>query len=165
MRGWKIALFASLALNLLVIGAVATIWIGNSGYSGKGGGDRSAHSSDRRGGGMRQAGPIMLWPVLELMDRDERRAFGKTIQDKLKQQGLTRADVRPVVLSLADAIEADPVDQSALKDALDQMKTHAETRNLVLEGALVERVLGFSADQRKNIAAKLRSHRRSGKKK
>ncbi|MEM9318413.1 MAG: periplasmic heavy metal sensor [Pseudomonadota bacterium] len=110
-RGLKIALIASLGLNLLIIGAiVGLVSIG----------------LDRRGGpggpGIRAIG---LGPILPALSSDDRQELGDRIR---AGRGQLAEEARPLgqaVRGFATALRTEPFDRATAEAALQAQRTHS----------------------------------------
>lgn len=169
MRVLKIALFASLAVNLLVVGffvaTAAKHWRGGDrpgpaiAVPDNGLVHRGAHrkDGDRRGPAMRQAPPMLLWPLMAQLSKEDRRAFAKSVNQAHKAAGFARSDMRALAAQLATALEADPFDVAAVETAFRTLRATMDARAQVVEEKMLGVIAAMPADRRKAIAADLRS--------
>ncbi|MEL6585294.1 MAG: periplasmic heavy metal sensor [Pseudomonadota bacterium] len=145
----RILLYASLALNLLVVGAVAGAVLF---------GDGRRSSDGREGRGARPFdGPIVVGFARGL-DRETRRALGR----RLAQDPALRAQRDALAagrLALASTARADPFDADALRAAFSaQQDAQAGLIALGLD-ALVETIATLSPEEREAFAASLEKRR------
>ena len=178
MRGLKIVLFASLAVNVLVIGAGGAFWVKhkdsvareNASLSKPGAPNRLEHRGpyakpgERRGPAARQAPPVLLWPLMSQLSREERRALAQSVRDAHRKAGLKRSDLRESTLALADAVETEPFDAALVQKSLTGLRGILERRATVVEQKMLTTIQAMPLAKRKALAEALRKDRRPKRK-
>lgn len=147
-RRWvTIALTISLALNLLVVGAIGSrFFFGHGGYYGRHHGQRGA---------MLAAGKHLLWS-LPRERRNELKAIARQYRGQFKELHGEHDQAR---IALADAIAAQPFDATSFDtaySAMMQTETKAQERIRTLGRDFI---LKLTAEERVKFAEKLRKPR------
>jgi len=133
----KVVLFLSLALNLLIVGAVAGMIL--------------AHrpGDDPR---LRDAG---LGPLAFVLDREQRDALRGQLKGHERDLRRNRVALRGDLQRLLQALRSDPFDPAVLQAILqDQARTVAD-RQQIGHQALVEAITAVSPDQRRDMADRI----------
>ena len=147
-RLWiRITLFLSLALNVLVIGAIVGVAL--------------------RGGEQRFRAPPQFLsaggPLLNAIPNDERRALLRDLRDRVRDgQGGVLRGRREAVGRLADVIAAEPFDRAALEA---ELQVQIDLGNSILteaQAALVDWVEGLSPEEREAYAERVRKANQRG---
>ncbi|MEM9756769.1 MAG: periplasmic heavy metal sensor [Pseudomonadota bacterium] len=140
-RGLRIALIVSLALNLLIVGAIAGLVLNAGGR--RPGGDNP---------GFRAIG---LGPVLPALPREDRRAL-------FHRLGESRADLarqsRPLgdaMVSFVEALRAEPFDRDAAAMALDAQRRHGAALQEQGHEILLDQLDAMTAEARAEMADRL----------
>ncbi|MDA7426386.1 periplasmic heavy metal sensor [Thalassococcus lentus] len=138
-RPWvKGLLFASLALNLLVVGLVAGAVI-NGGPPGK----RDAGYRDAAG------------PYMRAFSDDQRRTLRKNLRDGFK----AGRDGRPAIMAGYQqgiaVLRADPFDPKPLEEILTEQARSGEERRLIAQGVMIEFIAQMDAAERQALADRL----------
>ena len=144
-RMLKICLVVSLAVNLLVLGAVG-------GFFGSG-----RHKDVRLDGFStrqeeRQRGPMTsLGPLVRAMERKDRRDLGRMIQ---KAQGRDRRMDRDAQATavLADVLSTVPFDPAAVLALLQDEAMMMEERRLIARQALLDKLASMTPKAREQLA-------------
>ena len=138
--GWVKAVFAlSLALNLLVVGAVAgAAWR----HGGPGGPDGRARSG----------GPPSGLSMLRALERDDRRAVLRAARAAQIEPAFDRGAFQA---ELVAALRAEPLDMDALDRLLAQQRAYAGARLETVLGVWRAHVQSMSADAREAYAERL----------
>ena len=140
MKRWlRVVLVLSLAVNFVVIGLVggAALHFGRSGPP--------PHISDRGG--------VLIFKALE---REDRREIGKSIRKSYREYAKTVGKEKAQYKTIADAIEADPMDVDALRQASAAIDDRMTQRRVIARDAWLEKVSSMTVDERKAYAARLR---------
>lgn len=140
----KIALIASLAVNLLFVGGAAARW-----YMGYGP-ERMARTLQ-----------MQLIPrrfFIEL-DRDRRAELLAVFKSYDKQFRDGRKLAREQVAALADALDAEPYDPAKVTAAIDGFKSSSETLYATGGDAALTLIGKLTAEERKQLAQQLRHTR------
>ncbi|MEZ5716326.1 MAG: periplasmic heavy metal sensor [Paracoccaceae bacterium] len=138
-RGVKIALFLSLALNLLVAGLVLGAVV--------------HHRSDRdgrpprldRGGG----------PMTAALSLSDRRAIGMALREAAHENRPTRADLQAEYRAVVTALKARPFDPQAVKTALEGQAQVLTRRAELGQALLLDRLQAMSDSERAAYAERL----------
>ena len=145
-----VALVASLAVNLLVIGAVAARW-----YVGAG---------PERYARLTQAQLIPRFFFRDL-DRARRAELLTVFKSKDKEIRDGRAAVKAQVAELADALEAEPYDEARVKAAVEGFTAKSEALFVAGSDAALALIDKLTPEERKAMAQHLRArgdHGRGG---
>lgn len=142
-RGIRIALFLSLALNLLVVGMVGgAIW-------------------DNRGkiGPRADLGPAMdagMVPFGQALDRAQRREFGRELANRNRELDQNRGRVREQIEALTSAISAVPFDAEALRSAFTDAQQMLNDRQRIGAEVLIDRIAAMSDEERATFVERLK---------
>lgn len=135
-RWLKLALVASVALNLAVAGLVLGAWLGD--------GPRKGMPRD-----------LSFGPFSEALSDKDRRALRRDLLGRLGEFRTAREAARAEFADLLTALRADPFDPDALKMALAAIETRTADR-LELGRSLIEtRLVEMSAAERQAFADRL----------
>lgn len=142
-RRVKVVLVVSLALNLLVLGAVVgSVWLGGE----RGHRANSARSADARAVGI----------YGHALDRADRREIGQRLRTVRQSAGReTRTELRGLALEAADVLRRTPFDKGAFSDILDRQQTVINGRSEIMRIALTEHVALMSQADRVAYANRL----------
>jgi uncharacterized membrane protein len=151
-RGLRIALIASLAVNLLVIGAVA------GAVMRKGGSDGPR--------GQMQGQSSYGMPYIRALSKEDRRKIGADIRASGQDRKAQRAARRALYSEVLSALRADPFEAAALEAALDKQVSAAHSALQVSQGAWFDHVVQMSDADRTTYADRLEAgfKRRKGSK-
>lgn len=151
-RGVRIALLVSLALNLLVVGAMAGAFLRKGGPEAR----------MDRGPGASSYG----MPYMRALSKDDRRLVGESI----RARGLDRKEQRAVRRALfaegLSALRADPFQPEALRAALEKQVAAATKGLQVSQEAWFDHVVAMTPQARAAYADRLEeglNRRRKGK--
>ena len=136
-RWIKVVLTLSLALNLLIIGAVVGV---ASRFAGPGSGpwhDR-AHKRPEAA-------------LIASFERGDMRAMFKDMREK-RRKVPEGDDIRPLLL---EALRAEPFDPDRLREVFALRKNAGQARRAALETALIDKLSEFSAQKRAAYADRL----------
>ena len=143
----KICLVVSLALNLLVLGAVG-------GFFGSG-----RHKDVRLDGfsirqEVRQRGPMTsLGRLVRAMERKDRRDLGRMIQTAQGRAGRMDRDSRAQVTAvLADLLSSVPFEPTAVLSVLQDEAVMVEERRLIARQALLNKLASMTPAAREQLA-------------
>lgn len=138
-RRLKYALIASLALNLLVVGAVAGTMIG----FGKHHGPRGGHPRGEDFG---------LMGLTRTLPEERRKEIRKQLrEDRVRLRPLFE-DIRVARREAADRLAAEPFDRAALEGALATVSDRERTLRQEAVGIFVGHVERLSAGERRTLA-------------
>ncbi|WP_298257612.1 periplasmic heavy metal sensor [uncultured Litoreibacter sp.] len=153
-RRIKIALIVSLAVNVLVIGAV----IGAAFQGGR-------HGAGRDRGKGPEAAAIGIYG--RALDQTDRRAIGKALRKGRKDQNREfRAELGGLAQQAADLLKQSPFDQEAFAALLQQQQQMIKGRSDEMQIVLVDRVASMTPAQRIAYADRLQhALKRGGKRK
>lgn len=141
-RGVRIALFVSLAVNLLILGLVGGAVLDNRGKIGP----------------RADLGPAMeagMVPFGQAMTRSQRREFVGEMESRNGELRSNRGRVREQMTSLISAISAVPFDPEALTDAFIQAQQTLGERQRISAEVLVGRIAAMTDDERAEFVEKL----------
>lgn len=133
-------LFASLALNLLVIGIV-TGWIASHG------GDRRPDFGPARG--------LVGEPFLRALPEDQRRALMRDVAREAPRISESRESLRARFEAFLAALRSEPFDAAAVAGLLQDQRAVALGRQDIGERLLLERLAAMSPEQRQDYATAL----------
>ncbi len=140
-RGWKWVLGLSLALNLLIIGAIGgTMWRFNT----KDGGDRRGHIEALASG----------VPYVRALPRDARRALNRKLRDD-RADLPPRSERRALFQQMIETLRADPFDVDAARAILAAQAETAQTVQSRAQAGWLEIVGEMSAEERAEVANRL----------
>lgn len=136
----KVALVASLALNLAVAGVVA-----------------GAVLNHRRDGGpeMRPQTDAVYGAYAHALGRKDRRAIFEAMRTRPGDFRAVQAARAQGFARVIDALRAEPFDMSVLKSVLDEQLAQATARQSLGQELLLERIEAMSADDRAEFATRL----------
>jgi uncharacterized membrane protein len=146
-RWMKILLVASLALNLLVAGALIGAALGH---------DRAEHME-------RSEVPreFMRSPFLGALDGEDRRSVGRELMRDEGSLWQNRVELRARFERLLAAIRAEPFDRAAIEAILDEQRAAGARRLELAEEAVLDRLSAMTPPARAAYADRLdRSLRR-----
>lgn len=143
----KWLLFASLAMNLLVIGIVAGWLISPDGPRRE---DRPARS-------------LLGAPFAEALAPEDRRALLRQMRGRADRIEGTREELRARFETLLDALRAEVWDRAAIEAVLQRQRQAAEGRQRLGEEMLLDRLEAMSADERRAYADRLEDRVRRGR--
>jgi uncharacterized membrane protein len=136
-RTWRIVLVGSLALNLLMVGAVGGAFL-------------------RSGGGPPRGFELQLGPLSDVLSPKDRRQIGDQIRRGIGRQGQSRTARREAFESLVLAVAAQPFDPETLAASIrDQQKQQDNVREAALD-VFVAHLTNMTAVERSDFANKLR---------
>ena len=136
---WPVV-FASLALNLLIVGIVAGAFLSGGGRDG------------------RESGPVrslMGEPFIRALEPSDRRAIVGAMVRNRDQLRENREALRARVTSLLDALQAEPFDRAAVATILEEQRRLATGRQMIGEEILLDRLEAMSAEERAAYADRL----------
>lgn len=134
-RSLRLVLFASLAINLIVVGLAAGAIFGN-----KKGGDKPPRDADFMGAYTRA------------LPNDDRRAIGRAIREHHQNSGITRETARREFQQMLSMIRATPFDSEAMKSRLSQQAQSAFERREAALAIWLERVAAMTDAERQDYA-------------
>ena len=137
-RGWRIAFFASLALNLLILGVV--------------GGALIKGPPHMRPDMVRDLG---FGPFTEALDEGDRAALRKAFKDRAPDLRTARHTMRADFAALLAALRADPFDPVALESALARQSVRSAERLALGQQLLRDRLAEMTVDARRAFADRL----------
>lgn len=132
-------LFASLALNLLILGAVVGWLLSPDGPRRE---DRPARS-------------LLGAPFAEALARPDRRALLGQMRTRAGRLEGNRDELRQRFETLLDVLAADQWDRAAVEAVLEAQRSSALERQRIGEELLLDRLDAMSADERRAYAQRL----------
>jgi uncharacterized membrane protein len=136
-RTWRIVLVGSLALNLLMVGAVGGAFL-------------------RGGGGPQRGFELQLGPLSDVLSLRDRRKIGEQIRRGIGRQGQSRAARLEAFENLISVVAAQPFDPELLAASIrDQQKQLDNVRDAALN-AFVAHLTNMTVGERSDFADKLR---------
>jgi len=140
MRGWvKFLLAASLAMNLLVIGAAG-----------------SAMYAFKTGGGPFGAHKMGSSPFSFALSRQDRKEIGREIRQQMQSQHKDRPKPRQIYLELQQAITAKVYDKEAVHALITAHQDTGMKRQDIAQRLFLERLDNMTVKQRQKFAKRLR---------
>ncbi len=137
-RRMKIALVASLALNLLFLGAI--------------GGAMLNGGPDRRGGGPRELG---FGPFTEALPPADRAALAQAFFRESGGPREMRREMRERLEQMVLALRTEPLDTAALQSAFDAMRERTGRQLDAGQRLLIERLEAMTPEERARFADRL----------
>lgn len=134
-RGFRILLGVSLALNLLVIGAI--VGVVSKGPSGRGGPP-----------GMREVSA----PYVAAFDRSDKREMRKQMRERLPGREAARARNNADYAAFLALVRAESFDAAQARSLLEQQLKRAGEMQQIGRELAIERIEAMSADERKAYA-------------
>ena len=149
-RWIKIALVASLGLNLLVVSLVLGAALGRERHMDRHDRDRSEIPRE-----------FMRSPFLGALDPDDRRTVGRGLMRDEGSLRENRAELRARFERLLAAIRTEPFDRAAIEAILDEQRAAGARRLEIAEEAVLDRLSAMSPEGRAAYTERLdRSLRR-----
>lgn len=140
-RGWKWVLGLSLALNLLIVGAIGgTIWR----FNAKDGGDRRGHIEALASG----------VPYVRALPRDARRALGRKLR-RDRADLPQRSERRALYQQMIDTLRQEPFDADAASEILATQAETAQTVQARAQSGWLEIVTEMNPEERAEVAERL----------
>ena len=133
----RIVLFVSLALNLLVAGAVVGHFLNDRP-------DRRVPRVDRMGG-----------PLTFALTHEDRRAIGHALRREYRKDRPSREEIAADYRDVIGALRADPFDATRVQASLDRQLNAATDRIALGQRLLMERIVEMSAEDRAAFADRL----------
>jgi len=143
-RGLRWALFASLALNLLVLGIVAGLAV-TGGHKGKRGDGRAPVTFGQAAG-----------PLIRALPEDSRREFARNMRRSTRDAGLTRSAFRESLADLVQVLEQDPFDPAALDGVLSAQRDGLTALQALAQSEMRAQMLGLSNEERLVMASEVK---------
>ncbi|WP_170157854.1 periplasmic heavy metal sensor [Litoreibacter meonggei] len=141
-RRVKVALAISVAINLLVLGAVV-----GAGMHG----DRDRKSFGNRGGDIAAIGIYG-----RALDRPDRRAISQRLREGRNDQGREiRAELGEFALEASEFLKQTPFDKDAFAGVLQRQQGLIKGRSDMMQNALVEQIASMTTEQRIEYANRL----------
>ena len=134
-------LFVSLALNLLVVGAIAGMIL--------------TGGPDKRGRSDGPARSLLGAPFVRALEPADRLALGQEMLSNRDQLRENRADLRRRVEALIATLRQETFDRQAVSALLAEQRDLAVTRQEYGEVLLLNRLEGMSLDERRAYADRL----------
>ena len=141
-RRMKIALVVSLAINVLVIGAV----VGAMSHGGRDPSKREARNNDNAAIGI----------YGRALEKSDRRAIGGRLRDGRNAGGREiRAELGALAQQASEMLKQTPFDKSAFADLLRTQQGLIKGRSDAMQDALVEHIASMEPEQRAAYAERL----------
>jgi uncharacterized membrane protein len=140
-RWVKVALVASLALNLLILGIVGGAWLSPDGP---------------RGDRMERAGRDMgATPFIRALEPGDRQALVRSLRREEEPLRQNREELRLRFEALLASVRADPFDPWAVESLLQLQRSAATERQMIGERLLVEQLTTMTPEARDAFADRL----------
>lgn len=141
-RLWvRLVLFASLAVNMLVIGAV----VGTVAMHGGGPDDRRRPPrADQIAG-----------PLTHALDHEERREIGRAIRSEYRKGRPSRGAMKAEYDAVIQALRTEPFDATAVRDSFERQQAYAVDRMKIGQGILLDKLVAMTPEQRAAFADRL----------
>ncbi|WP_306153086.1 periplasmic heavy metal sensor [Roseovarius sp. MMSF_3281] len=142
MRGWlKVVFGLSLALNLLVLGAIGGAVLRHGGFEGR-------HHMSR--------GDMAGGPLTRALTKDERRAVAREMRRAFREAGHAgRASYRETMQGLLVELRAQPFDPAPVAARMEAMRGMIGQRMDVGQTVLLEYLTEMEPEARQAFAARL----------
>jgi uncharacterized membrane protein len=149
----RVALALSLALNLTVVGLV----IGSAAR------DRWEDRRGAREGPSRGDTAAVMTPYAVALPPAERRALGREVLGRVRDEGIGLRDLRASVQAMAGAVRAEPFRPEDVATELTRQRTALGRVQEITHEAILARLSAMTADERRAFADRLEdSLRRRG---
>lgn len=142
-RVLRIALFVSLALNIVIVGLFAGAVFDNRDKIGRGGPNTRA------------AFDAGIGPFGNAMTREQRRDFGREFDGRRDDLRDNRGEVRSHMQAMISAIVAQPFDEVALRDAFTAAQYALGERQRIGGDVLMNRIAAMTDGERAEFAERL----------
>ena len=142
-RGWRVVLIVSLALNLLIVGAVGG-WVLRHGIWGQGAHGPHVSRMAQMGG-----------PLTHALDAEGRRAVAVQLRGERGERAARRAALRESFAGLLDDLRAQPFDPARVEARLSAQRAQVAGRLEAGHGALVAHLAAMSDAERAAYADRL----------
>jgi len=149
-RWMRVTLFASLALNLLIVGAVVGVLLG--------GGPRSSPKGDVR---MRDLG---LGPYMRALERDDIAALRRGAEQQREQFRKSRTEMRAAFQETLAILRAEELDAPRLAELIQNQSGVAERGRALGMKLLLARIQQMSVVERRGLAQRLEESLKRGRK-
>ena len=148
--GWaRILLFASLALNLLVVGLVAGAWLRH---------DRR-EMPEARQMPLRDLG---YGPYGQALSKSHRHELEKALAGRSRDLRQNRDEVRAQFQTLLDALRTTPFDSETVLTVISNQQNKLFERQEIGRRLLIERIEAMTAEERSEFADRLEKTLRRG---
>ena len=141
-RGLRIVLISSLAINLLIAGAVGGAILRHDGPI-------------KRRADLAPAADAGIAPFARAMDRDQRGALGQDIARRNRDLSSNRGDLRRIVGSILETLRTEPFDTDALRQNFTQAQSFLNARQHIGVEALIGQINQMSDEERVKYADRL----------
>jgi uncharacterized membrane protein len=142
----RLTFFASLALNLAVVGVVAGALLTGGGKWGPG-----AHAGHPGG------------PLTRALDPEDRRAIGRAMRANMPDRAEARRAMRSEMTALLTALRASAFDRAEVESRMAALRGQFSSRMALGQAALLDRLEGMSPTERAayadRVEAALRKHK------
>jgi len=146
-RNWgRLALFVSLAINLLVAGVVAGALLN---------GPRDRDQAP-------VLGDLGLGPFAHALPRGDRRALTGALRDRASAFRENRAQMRVLFEAVLTALRAKPYDHAALSEVINRQQAQVVQRQALGRQLLLDRIAAMSDAERTDYADELDKSLRRG---
>jgi len=135
------ALLASVALNLFLIALMAVPFV-----KGPPEGERSGHHSGMPG----------MYHSLKDLPREDRQTMRQAMRDRFPAARLHMRDMSAARAALAEALAADPYDETAARAAFDDMDAAMREMTAVGRDAMLAGFAKLTPEQRQRVAQAMR---------
>ena len=138
LRWGRVVLFASLAINLLVVGLLAGAMLRH--------GRSDGHPPLR---------DLGYGPFGAALSVEDRRELGRRMADRAGDLRTNRDDIRRQFAEMLAALRAKPFDGASLAALVAQQETKLAERKAIGQALLLERIAAMSDDERATFAGRL----------
>ncbi|HHS89419.1 MAG TPA: periplasmic heavy metal sensor [Rhodobacteraceae bacterium] len=146
LTGWmKVLLFSSLAVNLLIVGAVAGLLLRNDpGSSGKPTAARDISLRDMGYGVFGRA-----------LSKEDQKKLNRAIRRQARPLAENRRELRRQTQLLVEALRAEPFDPERVREIADQMQTQVLERQRIAQDLLLAHIENMTPREREAYARRL----------
>lgn len=134
-RGLRLALVASLALNVLFVGLAV-----------------GAALNWRSDGGPPRSYDLSVGPLGRALEPEDRRAIAQALRDRARIRPPSRSDREAMAREVVRLLREDPFDLDSFADLLSAQRSFGQEVQAAAQAVFAERIAGLSAQERADFA-------------
>ena len=134
-RGLRLALVASLALNLLFVGLAV-----------------GAAFNWRSGGGPPRSFDLSVGPLGRALEPEDRRAITEALRERARIRPPSRSDREAMAREVVQLLREEPFDLDRFADLLSAQRSFGQEVQAAAQTVFVARIAGLSAQERADLA-------------
>lgn len=146
------ALFASLALNLFLIGIMIGGWAHHRHALGWIVGMERERDAAHRAGGPRDGGPSMIRQAIQALPEADRHAFEQTMAPHRAEIGKEQQEIRTLRQRANEIVRAETFDRAAFLSAMAELRRKQQAVQESQHGRLAEALSKISPESRRQFA-------------